>query len=230
MIRPTASQLGTPAATPLPIIRWKSSRALLYKPHSPSTPGRTMYLSSSRYWISAECCSHSLPPRTCRLLLGPCTRLTTVWIAFDSINGGCTSVGPFGLSLMDVRSPHAVLAISPAARTLRIWYLMIALLFPSGSRPHGQGEADAARRGQLAVFDTLPVTGVERRLRVDGGLLGPEQQVAAHQRYGRLREADRPRHRRRQVVRQAQLAELQVGRVEDAHLIRVKGVVPVVLR
>src|SRR5438445_10170636 len=45
-----------------------------------------------------------------RLLLGPSTRSTTVWIAFDSMDGGCTSVGPFGLSLMDVRSPHAVLA------------------------------------------------------------------------------------------------------------------------
>src|SRR5437016_11430132 len=132
-----------------------------------------------------------------RLLLGPSTRSTTVWIAFDSIDGGCTSVGPFGLLLMDVRSPHAVLAISAAARTLRIWYLMIALLFPSGSRPHGQGEADAARGGQLAVFDALPVAGVEGRLRVDGGLLGPQQQVAADQRDGGLGEADRPRQRRR---------------------------------
>src|SRR2546430_10899367 len=91
-----------------------------------------------------------------RLLLGPSTRSTTVWIAFDSMDGGCTSVGPFGLSLMDVRSPHAVLA-SSAARTLRIWCLMIVLRFPSGSRPHGQGEADAARGGHLAVFDALPV-------------------------------------------------------------------------
>src|SRR2546430_9232453 len=76
-----------------------------------------------------------------RLLLGPSTRSTTVWIAFDSMDGGCTSVGPFGLLLMDVRSPHAVLA-SSAARTLRIWCLMIVLLFPSGSRPHGQSEAE----------------------------------------------------------------------------------------
>src|SRR5256885_5808305 len=164
-----------------------------------------------------------------RLLLGPSTRSTTVWIAFDSMDGGCTSVGPFGLSLMDVRSPHAVVAIS-AARTLRIWYLMIALLSPSGSRPHGQGEADAARGGQLAVLDALPVAGVERRLRVDRGLLGPEQQVAADQRDRRLREADQPRHRRRQVVGQAQLAELQIARVEDAHLIGIEGVVPVILR
>src|SRR2546430_15730693 len=110
-----------------------------------------------------------------RLLLGPSTRSTTVWIAFDSMDGGCTSVGPFGLLLMDVRSPHAELA-SSAARTLRIWCLMIVLLFPSGSRPHGQSEAEAARGGQLAVFDALPVAGIERRLRVDGGLLRPEQQ------------------------------------------------------
>src|SRR5437870_2292231 len=162
------------------------------------------------------------------LLLGPSTRSTTVWIAFDNMDGGCTSVGPFGLSLMDVRSPHAALAVS-AAKTLRIWYLMIALLFPSGSRPHGQSEAEAARGGQLPVFDALPVAGIERRLRVDRRLLRPEQQVAAHQRDGRLREADEPRHRRRHVVRQAQLAELQIGRVHDAHLIRVEGVVPIVL-
>src|SRR3989475_294736 len=159
-----------------------------------------------------------------RLLLGPSTRSTTVWIAFDSMDGGCTSVGPFGLSLMDVRSPHAALAVS-AARTLRIWCLMIVLRFPSGSRPHGQGEADAARGGQLAVFDALPVAGIERRLRVDGGLLRPEQQIAAHQRDGRLREADEPRHRRRHVVGQAQLAELQIARVHDTHLVCVEGVV-----
>src|SRR5881396_4445803 len=131
-----------------------------------------------------------------RLLLGPSTRSTTVWIAFDNIDGGCTSVGPFGLLLMDVRSPHAVLA-SSAARTLRIWCLMIVLRFPSGSRPHGQGEADAARGGQLAVFDALPVAGVEPRLRVDRGLLRPEQQVPADERHGGLREADEPRDRRR---------------------------------
>src|SRR5205809_7396068 len=162
------------------------------------------------------------------LLLGPSTRSTTVWIAFDSMDGGCTSVGPFGLSLMDVRSPHAALAVS-AAKTLRIWYLMIALLFASGSRPHGQSEAEAARGGQLPVFDALPLAGIERRLRVDRRLLRPEKQVAAHQPEGRLREADEPRHRRRHVVRQAQLAELQIARVHDTHLVRVEGVVPVVL-
>src|SRR5213594_2700132 len=67
-----------------------------------------------------------------RSLLGPSTPLTTVWIAFDRMEGGSTSVGPFGFRLTDVRSAHAVLAISAAARTLRIWYLMIGLLFPSG--------------------------------------------------------------------------------------------------
>src|SRR5205809_6523746 len=129
-----------------------------------------------------------------RLLLGPSTRSTTVWIAFDSMDGGCTSVGPFGLSLMDVRSPHAVLA-SSAARTLRIWCLMVVLRFPSGSRPHGEGQPDHARVGQLAVFDALPVAGIERRLRVDGGLLGREQHCADYARGGRLPEADGPRHR-----------------------------------
>src|SRR5213079_3255757 len=122
-----------------------------------------------------------------RVLLGPSTRSTTVWIAFDSMDGGCTSVGPFGLLLMDVRSPHAVLA-SSAARTLRIWCLMIVLRFPSGSRPHGQGEADAARGGQLAVFDALPVAGIERRLRVDGGPQSAALGQATHHRDGRLRE------------------------------------------
>src|SRR2546421_12985862 len=130
-----------------------------------------------------------------RLLLGPSTRSTTVWIAFDSMDGGCTSVGPFGLSLMDVRSPHAVLA-SSAARTLRIWCLMIVLRFPSGSRPHGQGEAEDARGGQLDVFDALPVPGIEVRLRVDAALLCPEQQITTHQLDGRLQEADNLCHRR----------------------------------
>src|SRR3989442_5632670 len=180
------------------------------------------------YWISEEYWTHSSAQWVSRLLLGPSTRSTTAWIAFDSMDGGCTSVGPFGLSLMDVRSPHAALAVS-AAKTLRIWYLMIVLRFPSGSRPHGQGEADAARGGQLPVFDALPVAGVERRFRVDGGLLRPEQQIAAHQRDGRLREADEPRHRRRHVVGQAQFAELQIARVHDTHLVCVEGVVPVVL-
>src|SRR5438477_5946347 len=150
-----------------------------------------------------------------RSLLGPSTPLTTVWIAFDRMEGGSTSVGPFGFRLTDVRSAHAVLAIT-AARTLRIWYLM-TVSFPKRLRPHGQGEADAARRGQLAVLDALPVAGVERRLRVDRGLLGPEQQVAADQRDGRLGETDRPRQRRRQIAGESQLAELQVARVEHAH-------------
>src|SRR5438093_2771735 len=162
-----------------------------------------------------------------RSLLGPSTPLTTVWIAFDRMEGGSTSVGPFGFRLTDVRSAHAVLAIT-AARTLRIWYLM-TVSFPKRLRPDGHGEADAARGGQLAVFDALPVAGVERRLRVDRGLLRPEQQVAADQRDGRLREADEPRHRRRHVVGQAQLPQLQVARVEDAHLIGVESVVPVIL-
>src|SRR5207247_10729100 len=137
-----------------------------------------------------------------RLLLGPSTRSTTVWIAFDSMDGGCSSAGRFGLLLMDVRSPHAVLA-SSAARTLRIWCLMIVLRFPSGSRPHGQGEADAARGAQLAVFDALPVAGIERPPRGGGRLLGSGQPIAAPRREGRLRAAEQPRDRRRHRGRHA---------------------------
>src|SRR5207302_7881637 len=103
-----------------------------------------------------------------RLLLGPSTRSTTVWIAFDSMDGGCTSVGPFGLSLMDVRSPHAVVAIS-AARTLRIWYLMIALLSQAA-----HGRTDRVRPMLRAVgnwpFSTpcrLPVSNA-----VSGSIVG----------------------------------------------------------
>ena len=51
-MRPTADQLAAFDATPFLIIRWTSSRALLYNPQPPLVPDRTMYLSSSRYWIS----------------------------------------------------------------------------------------------------------------------------------------------------------------------------------
>src|SRR5207302_8655350 len=103
-----------------------------------------------------------------RLLLGPSTRSTTVWIAFDSMDGGCTSVGPFGLLLMDVRSPHVVLA-SSAARTLRIWCLMIVLLSQAA-----HGRTDRVRPRLRAVgnwpFSTpcrLPVSNA-----VSGSMVG----------------------------------------------------------
>src|ERR1041385_6427127 len=65
-------------------------------------------------------------------LVTPSTPFTTFWIAFDRIDGGGTSYGPFGFSLMDVRSPHAMLAISAAARTLRMLYRIMALFLLSG--------------------------------------------------------------------------------------------------
>src|SRR3989304_1648898 len=87
---------------------------------------------------------------------------TTFWMALDRLGGRGTSTGPFGLVLTSVNSPvHPVpLPISAAAaRTLKNWCLMIALLSPQPLWPHGQGEADAARRGQLAVLDALSFPG-----------------------------------------------------------------------
>src|SRR6266496_229251 len=66
-------------------------------------------------------------------LLTPSTPLTTLWIAFARIDGGGTSVGPFGFWLIDVRSLHAVPpTISATARTLRILYRIMALFLLSG--------------------------------------------------------------------------------------------------
>src|SRR5256885_15142591 len=126
------------------------------------------------------------------------------------MEGGSTSVGPLGFWLIDVRSLHAVgLRISAAARTLRMSYRMEALILPRRLRPHGQCEAEAARCWQLAVLDTLAVAGIGRGLRIDRGLLCPEQPIGAHERHGRRREAEELRDRRRQIVGQAPLAPLQ---------------------
>src|SRR5256885_9229431 len=125
------------------------------------------------------------------------------------MEGGSTSVGPLGFWLIDVRSLHAVgLRISAAARTLRMSYRMEALILPRRLRPHGQCEAEAARSWQLAVLDTLAVAGIERGLRIDRGLLGPEQQIVTHHCHGRRREAEMLRDPRRPTVGQGQFEHL----------------------
>src|SRR5689334_25370166 len=49
------------------------------------------------------------------------------------IDGGGTSTGPFGLLLIDVTSPHAVIPIS-AAKTLRILYRIVVSLLSGYGR------------------------------------------------------------------------------------------------
>src|SRR6266581_1427577 len=49
------------------------------------------------------------------------------------IDGGGTSTGPFGFVLIDVRSPHAVIAAS-AAKTLRILYRIVVSLLSGYGR------------------------------------------------------------------------------------------------
>src|SRR5919108_1947474 len=100
---------------------------------------------------------------------------------FDKSDGGGTSRGPLGFWLIDVKSLHDTPPIASAAQTLRILYRIKLLLSPKRLWPHGQGEAKAACRGQLAVLDALTVARIECGLRVDRRLLGPEQQVMANQ-------------------------------------------------
>src|ERR1043166_308801 len=102
-------------------------------------------------------------------LVTPSTLPTTFWIAFDRIDGGGTSVGPLGVWLIDVRSPHAVLAISAAARALRILYGIMPLFLLSG-----YGRTDTVKPKLRAVgswpFSTpwrLPVSKV-----VSGSIVG----------------------------------------------------------
>src|SRR6185503_9716188 len=137
--------------------------------------------------------------------------------------------GPFGLVLISAKSPVQPPISTAAAKTLRMGYLMIVLLSRQPLRPHGHGEADAARCRQLAVLHALAVAGVKGGFRIDGLLLGPDGQVAADQGDTRLREAYEPRERSGQDERDARLAELQVARVNDALFLRKERVVPVVL-
>src|SRR5512135_3938970 len=71
-----------------------------------------MYLSSSRYWISATCCVQMMP------FFSPTQvpkRLSTAeWITDGRMDGGGTSTGPFGFRLMLVRS---LLHAAPAQTT-----------------------------------------------------------------------------------------------------------------
>src|SRR2546425_9010774 len=89
---------------------------------------------------------------------------------------------------------------------------------PKRLRPHGHGEANAARGRQLAVLDTLTIARVEGGLGIDRWLFREQEQVPPDKGHGRIREAKEARDRRRERVRQASLAELEVRGIEDAGL------------
>src|SRR6266576_151908 len=124
-------------------------------------------------------------------LFTPSTPVATSCSAFAKIDGGSTSSGPLGFLLIDVKSPQAVIAAS-AATTLRILY-RIWSLSPQRLRPHGHGEANAARGRQLAVLDTLAIARVECGLGIDSRLLGEQEQVAPNDGDVRIREAEEAR-------------------------------------
>src|SRR2546428_10350416 len=91
-------------------------------------------------------------------------------------------------------------------------------------RPHGHGEANAARSRQLAVLDTLAIARVECGFWIDGRLSGEQQQVPADYGHVCIREAQEVRDRVRERVRQPNLAELEVRALEEPRLLGVKGV------
>src|SRR5213593_2449438 len=66
-------------------------------------------------------------------LFTPLTPPTTVWMTWGRIDGGGTSVGPFGLLFIDVISLQAVTTAS-AAKTLRILYRIVIYLLSGYGR------------------------------------------------------------------------------------------------